>query len=161
MKGSPSLQRYPWVFLAPEDLYRAADILEHRLDLGCEFFIGLRELPIEADSSILGEPRLRQLLEVVWIDLGHDRTVNVRLDHGFVDVRRQTKKGVGMAADVIEERRSPRPHRDGVHQDVSIEIASMQEMGPQGRCPAEVEMLLSGTTDDDRSYTLSVGVGFF
>jgi hypothetical protein len=26
---------------------------------------------------------------------------------------------------------------------------------------AEVEMLLSGTTDDDRSYTLSVGVGFF
>ncbi|WP_367185520.1 hypothetical protein [Mesorhizobium ventifaucium] len=54
MKRFASLQRDPWIVLAPDYLYRTPDIPERRLDFGGIFFVGLRELPIEASSASHG-----------------------------------------------------------------------------------------------------------
>ncbi len=73
MKRFASLQRDPWIVLAPDYRYRTPNIPERRLDFGGIFFVGLRELPIEASSSLLGKPRLDKLPEISGIDVIYDR----------------------------------------------------------------------------------------
>ncbi|WP_287355732.1 hypothetical protein, partial [Mesorhizobium sp.] len=73
MKRFASLQRDPWIVLAPDYFYRTPNFPEHRLNLSGIFFISLRELPIEASSSLLGKPRLDKLLEISGIDVVDDR----------------------------------------------------------------------------------------
>src|SRR5438445_8900238 len=130
MKRFASLQRDPWIVLAPDYFYRTPNIPEHRLDLGGIFFVGLRELPIEASSSLLGKPRLDKLLEISRVDVVYDRPLDVGLHERSMDMRRQAQKGIHMATDMIEELRSPRAHRDDIHQNIPLEVAAMQQMRP-------------------------------
>ncbi|WP_287298550.1 hypothetical protein, partial [Mesorhizobium sp.] len=101
MKRFASLQRDPWIVLAPNYLYRTPDITERRLDFGGIFFVGLRELPIEASSSLLGKPRLDKFLEISGRDVIYDRPLDVCFHDRSVDMRRQAQKGIHMATDMI------------------------------------------------------------
>jgi hypothetical protein len=79
MERFASRQRNPWIGLAPDDLYRTANISEHRFDFCGVLFVGLRELPVEALSPFFGKPRLDKLFEVLGIDLVRDRALDVGL----------------------------------------------------------------------------------
>jgi hypothetical protein len=131
-------QRNPWIVLAPEYSYRAPNVAEHRLDFGGILLIRLRELPIEACPSLLGQPRLDQLLDIARIDVVDHRPLDVGLYDGPVDMRRQAQKGIHMAADMIEELGSPGAHRDDIHQEVPIEVAAMQQVRPQRRRATQI-----------------------
>src|SRR5688500_5322881 len=138
MKRFASLQWDPWIVLAPDDFDRTSNIPKRRLDLGGMLFVRLRELPIEAPSSLPGKPRLDQLLKVTGLHVVDDRALEASLHDRPVEMRRQPQKCIHMATDIVEELRPPGSHRDDIHQNIRVEVAAMQQMRSQRRRPAHV-----------------------
>src|SRR3546814_3037927 len=72
--------------------------------------------------------RARKLLEIFGGDVVHQRALDVGLHDRLVDMRRQAQEGIDMAADMIEERRSPRAQRDDVHQRSEEHTSALQSL---------------------------------
>ena len=72
------------------------------------------------------------------IDLADKCTPDIGFDHRLVDMRRQAAESIDMPSDVIEEVRTPRPHRDDVHQDVLLEVTAVKQMRAQRGGAAEI-----------------------
>src|SRR3546814_10719970 len=67
------------------------------------------------------------------IDVVCDRPLDVSFHDRSVDMRRHSQKGIHVATDMIEELRSPRAHRHHIHQNITVEVAIMQQMRQQRR----------------------------
>ena len=150
MQGPAAVKWYPRVVFAPHNRDRAPNVPECRFDFRCEALIGLGELTIETTSTFIAQPGFYEMCEVIRIDVADERSLNISLNHGAVNMRWQAGESVNMPTDVIKEVRAPGPHCDDIHQHIAAEHATMQKMGTQGRRAAEV------VSDDRRAIKLPI-----
>ncbi len=133
MESLSARKRNPWIVLTPYNFNWATYLPEQRFHLCGIALISLRKLPVKATSTIIGQPRCDKSRNILAFDVVDDRALNVSLNNRLVDVRRKAQKRIHVPADMIKKLRSPRAHRNDVHEHAAVKLTAMQQVRAKGR----------------------------